>query len=245
MTWTPALNPTLDPKRIAPLFAKTGRVHLSRVLAAKDADVIGASIAGDAPWVKAVQVAGRALDTTIEAWDGMDPAMRSGLDAAIRDAAKTGFLYQFDAWRVSNEIEAGERRGGSLAPVEAVYDLMNSEPMLQLIRDLTGEPRAAYCDAMATRYRPGDFLTVHSDEAEGKNRLFAYVFNFTPFWRPDWGGLLLFMGPDGHIDEGYSPSYNALNIFRVPAPHAVSQVANFASSPRLSITGWIRSSPDD
>ena len=40
--------------------------------------------------------------------------------------------------------------------------------------------------------------------------------------------------------EAYRPSWNALNIFRVPAAHAVSSVAPFAGAPRLSITGWIR-----
>ena len=53
-----------------------------------------------------------------------------------------------------------------------------------------------YADAQATRYEPGHFLTSHNDSVEGKNRLVAYVFNFTPGWHPDWGGNLMF------YDEG-------------------------------------------
>ena len=46
--------------------------------------------------------------------------------------------------------------------------------------------------------------------------------------------------PGGHIEEGYAPAFNALNIFRVPKRHAVTQVASFAGAERLSVTGWIR-----
>ena len=139
-----------------------------------------------------------------------------------------------------NVVEGGQRKGGPLAPIEAVYDLLNSAPFLAFIRALTGDSRAAYVDAQATRYRPGDFLTAHDDDVEGKNRLFAYVMNFTPAWRADWGGLLAFHDADGHVAEAYTPTFNALNIFRVPQVHAVTQVASFAAGPRLSITGWIR-----
>ena len=238
------LNPALDPGALARAFARNGRLHIPGILPAAQADAVGAVLSGAAPWTRAVQIGGRALDTTVEAWDGMPPDHRAVLDAATRDAARSGFLYQFDAWRLSDEIEAGKRRGGFCAPVEAVYDMINSEPYLRFIRELTGEPTAVYCDAMATRYRPGDFLTTHTDAAEGKHRLFAFVLNFTPVWRVDWGGLLIFPGQDGHLDEGYVPTFNALNLFRVPAPHTVTQVASFASAPRLSITGWIRSARD-
>lgn len=70
------------------------------------------------------------------------------------------------------------------------------------------------------------------------------MLNFTPMWRTDWGGLLVFPGKDGHID-GDSSTFNALNLFRAPAPHTVTQVASFASEPRLSITGWTTSSARD
>ena len=96
-------------------------------------------------------------------------------------------------------------------------------------------------DAQATRYRPGHFLTQHDDHAEGKDRLFAYVLNLTPQWIADWGGLLMFLTDDGHVAAAYTPRWNALNILKVPQPHAVSVVAPFARGARHSITGWIRS----
>ncbi|MDP3854566.1 2OG-Fe(II) oxygenase family protein [Phenylobacterium sp.] len=97
-----------------------------------------------------------------------------------------------------------------------------------------------YDFALETRYRAGDFLAAHDDGVEGKNRLYAYVLNFTPAWRTDRGGLLAFHDADGHVAEAYVPTFNALNIFRVPQLHAVTQVASYAAGERLSVTGWIR-----
>ena len=87
-------------------------------------------------------------------------------------------------------------------------------------------------------------LTAHSDDIEGKNRLFAYVLNFTPTWKPDWGGLLAFIDGDGHISEAYTPAFNALNIFKVPQMHTVTQVAGYAGAERAvdhRLVCWRRS----
>jgi Rps23 Pro-64 3,4-dihydroxylase Tpa1-like proline 4-hydroxylase len=108
------------------------------------------------------------------------------------------------------------------------------------VRSVTADPACAYCDAQATRYRAGDFLTAHDDDVDGKHRLYAYVLNLTSSWRADWGGVLAFYNAEGHVAAGFTPRFNALNLFRVPSTHAVTQVADFVTASRLSITGWIR-----
>jgi Rps23 Pro-64 3,4-dihydroxylase Tpa1-like proline 4-hydroxylase len=167
----------------------------------------------------------------------MTPDERRQIDSRIAAQAAEGFGYAFDSWTLSDDIEAGRRSGGVL---EDLYDVLNSEPFLDFVRRLTGDRRAAYVDAQATRYLPGCFLSHHNDDTDGPQRLYAYVLNFTPGWRPDWGGILAFYDADGHLAEGYTPAFNALNIFQVPADHAVSLVAPFARAPRLSVTGWVR-----
>jgi Rps23 Pro-64 3,4-dihydroxylase Tpa1-like proline 4-hydroxylase len=77
------------------------------------------------------------------------------------------------------------------------------------------------------------------DKTGRKLRRAAYVFNLTPRWQPDWGGQLQFIGPDGHVAEAWVPRFNALNVFAVPQPHAVSIVAPFAVGARYSVTGWL------
>ena len=96
----------------------------------------------------------------------------------------------------------------------------------------------------ATRFDPGHFLTCHDDSVEGKNRLFAYVLNLSQVWRPDWGGSLQFFNSEGNVEEAYTPAFNTLNMFRVPADHSVGIVAPFAGASRYSITGWLRSGKD-
>ena len=85
---TLTLNPALDPKALSAAFARTGRLHLPGLLPRAQAEAVSAVLAGDAPWTRAVQIGGRALDTTIEAWDAMPPEHRAVMDAATRDAPR-------------------------------------------------------------------------------------------------------------------------------------------------------------
>lgn len=240
MTTPLVIDPDLDPKRIAPVFARSGRIHLPGVFSPQAATEVGEAIRGDVPWIKTWRTSGPSLDGSLQDFEAMTPENRALFDADMTTVARTGFCFQFDAWRVSDDILAGKRRGGALAPLEAVHDFVNSEPFLAFVRTMTGEPRCAWSDAMVSRYRAGDFLSAHDDSVAGQKRLFAYVLNFTPVWRADWGGVLNFLDEDGHVAEGYAPTFNALNLFSTPQPHAVSYVAPFASGPRLSITGWVR-----
>lgn len=236
----PALARGLDPARLAGAFARHGRLHIPGILRPADAQAVGAALAQAVPWHRSLTAAGKSYDIAVDVLEAMPDDRRAGMVAAMEAAAREGFQYQFDAWRLSDLMEADQRTGGALGPLEGLYDLINSPAFLDFIRAVTGEPRVAFCDAQATRFRPGDFLNAHDDDVAGKKRLFAYVMNFTPRWRTDWGGLLAFHDADGHVSEAYAPTFNALNIFRVPQLHSVTQVASFAGGPRLSVTGWIR-----
>jgi Rps23 Pro-64 3,4-dihydroxylase Tpa1-like proline 4-hydroxylase len=117
-------------------------------------------------------------------------------------------------------------------------EFLNAPEFLNLMREITGIPEIAWTDGQATLYRPGDFLTVHNDDSRLTKRLVAYVLNMTPLWRSDCGGTLQFIDDRGNIAEGYVPAFNVLNIFRVPARHAVTAVTPFGGL-RHSITGWL------
>lgn len=229
----------IDAARLAPMFAAGGRLHIPRIFQGADAARIGQALVEEVPWHRSVNVRGKAYDLAFDQIEAMPAERRAEFEAAVLEGGRTGFQYQFDAWRLSDMMEANLR--GTVPVLEALYDFLNGEAFLGFVRALTGEPACAYVDAQATRYMPGHFLTAHDDDVAGKHRLFAYVLNFTPAWRTDWGGLLLFHDADGNTAEGYSPAFNALNIFRVPQLHSVSTVAAYAGAPRLSVTGWIRS----
>lgn len=235
------VNPALDAAKLSPLFQRHRRLHLPGVFTPDTAETVARALEQDTPWIRSMNPGGRSMDLDIAQLERMPPAEQRKLEQLSWQGAKTGFQYAFDSWRISDAVEAGRRTG---SPLEGVYDLLNGPEFLGFIRQLTGERRAVYCDAQATRYRPGHFLTAHDDAVEGKNRLFAFVLGFTRTWRSDWGGLLLFYDDAGHVAEGYAPTFNSLNIFQVPQLHAVSAVAPFAGADRLSITGWIRTRKD-
>jgi len=231
------IDPRLDPRVVKPVFARTGRVHLPGFLDEGSARVLHAALSEDTPWRRSLIVDGRSMQMDPEELAALPEERQAAIEADVMRRARDGFQYAFDSWAVSDEIEAGRRIGH---PAEAFYDLINSRAFFRWIEQATGESRAVYADAQCTRYGPGDFLTGHTDAAEGKHRLFAYVMNLTPTWTADWGGLLAFIDGDGHVSEAFTPAWNALNIFRVPQPHCVTSVAPFAGGRRLSITGWIR-----
>ncbi|MEG1452047.1 2OG-Fe(II) oxygenase [Brevundimonas sp.] len=176
------------------------------------------------------------MDMSQQWLDMLTPPQKTGLAQTIQEAATTDFQYLYDNYPVYDAVE-----DGVAPPVwKSVYDFLNGEAFLELMRDITGEARIAMADAQLTRFRRGHFLTEHSDEAEGKNRYYAYVLNLTPVWRIDWGGLLAFHGEDGNVAEAFTPCFNTLNLLKVPTPHSVTQVALSAGAERISITGWLR-----
>jgi hypothetical protein len=235
-----ALSPDLDLDALRRDFARKGRLHIPNVLAADSAERVAEALASHRDWTLSVKVGDETFEMPLERLAEADPAERARIGALTADGSSPKMQYLFDTWRVGFFVDRGFRSGGA---IEALYDFMNGDVFLDFVRDLTGDARAAFCDAQATRYRPGHFLTAHDDSSEGKHRLFAYVLNFTRAWRPDFGGQLQFLDDAGHVEEAYSPAFNALNLFAVPKKHAVSYVAPFAQSERLSVTGWVRARP--
>lgn len=219
------------------ILNQNGRVHLPGILRQSAAEALLRESEG-LDWRLVFRGQQGGYDLKSADIDALDVGKRRTLLHLINAQATGEFQYLFDSFRVSDEVEAGRYESGAMADL---YRWLNSDAGLQLLRRLTGDDRCVYVDAQATRYRPGHFLTTHDDHIEGKDRLFAFVLNLTPQWTADWGGLLMFMTDDGHVAEAYTPRWNALNLLKVPQPHAVSVVAPFARGARISITGWIRS----
>lgn len=235
-----ALAPDPDIAAQRRAFAVRGRLHTAGLLDPQSAEALADVLAGLA-WTQSVLVNGKPYDLGPEALAALPPERAADLDAAVGRGALSGFQYRFDTWRISDVAEAGGAEAEAAPPpLMALYDLLNGDAFLDWVRAVTGEPACAYVDAQATRYRAGDFLTAHDDDVDGKHRLFAFVLGLTQGWRADWGGLLVFHDADGHVEGGYTPRFNTLNLFRVPQVHAVTQVADYVEAERLSVTGWIR-----
>ena len=230
------LSPALDVAALRRAFETGRRLHVPSVLAPDSADSIAAALEAFDGWKVSVSAGGEFFELPLKGRVAAEPGKQGWIDQARVDGAEPRMQYIFDTRRLDMEPEDGPRDAVSEVP-----GFLNGPDFLDFVRGVTGDDRIDFADAQATRYRPGHVLTGHDDAAEGKNRLYAYVLNLTRDWRADWGGVLAFEGADGHIEEGFSPAFNALNIFAVPMRHAVTQVAGFAPRDRLSITGWLRS----
>ena len=179
------------------------------------------------------------LDRAAQA--ALTPEARASLERAAHAAARYDFQYLYETIRVP-ESEQERRAAGS--DLDLFASFLSSPEVVDLLRRITGCAAVDFVDAQATAYGLGHFLTAHDDEVAGKARHAAYVFNLTPRWRVDWGGLLAFHGADGNVSEAFTPSFNTLNLFAVPQPHSVTMVAPFAAARRYSVTGWLRGLPE-
>ena len=232
------LNARIDPALLTPVFAHHGRIHVPGIFDRESALVVHQALAAAAvPWQAHFNDGADVYDIPADQVDALAPAERERLLRPIHARARMGFQYLFENFSMADHYARGEHLELGLM---RVFEFLRSDAMLEFVRRVTGIREVATVDAQATRYRAGHFLTVHDDRDEQKGRVAAYVLNMTPSWRADWGGILQFLDQDGHVAEGYVPAFNALNLFRVPAPHAVTLVAPFAGGPRLSITGWFR-----
>jgi SM-20-related protein len=233
-----ALDPSHDVAMIADVFARAGRIHIPRIFTSACAERIHACLVGETPWRLHLNDGSKHFDVDDERISLLPDADRVLLLDSMHANARAGrFQCVYHNFPIYDAYQ--ERRYPELYLMR-LYEYLNSEAFLNFARAVTAMPGIAFVDAQATQFRAGHFLTQHEDLAEGKHRLAAYVFNFTRPWHPDWGGVLQFIDDDGHISEGYTPTFNALNLFRIPQRHSVSFVAPYAHGARYSITGWLR-----
>ena len=231
------LSPDLDLETHARTFRERGRAHIIGLMPDDSAAALHGWLSSDIPWQTNFNDGEKGHTLHQLQVEALNETQRQLLLTHISQKAAFDFQYVFNAYSLSDARKQG--LNPELA-VNQVLDFVNSEEFLALGRTVTGRDDISFADAQCTLFRPGHFLSDHSDDVYGKSRVAAYVINMTPQWRPDWGGILQFIDQDGNISGGFTPAFNALNILRVPQPHAVSYVTPYAQGGRYSITGWFR-----
>lgn len=235
------LNPEIDVGKAADAFAATGRVQIRDFLTAPAAQTILRILSSETPW----GLAWRAGD------DGphglrrqelaqLGPAGQQGISARIGQAMR-GRDYAF-AYGQYKLLDAHLEQWGEHEGLELLIEHINDEPLMELVRAVTGIAELKKADGQATLYAPNNFLALHDDSHVAEGWQVAYVMNFCgeADWRPDWGGYLMFYDDDGDTIAGFKPRFNALNMFKVPMKHNVTYVPPFAPAARFAITGWFR-----
>lgn len=230
------LNPDLDRDALAQDYAANRRVRIYDLLEREGVIELWEHLESRADWWHLINSPDGILEYDRETRAAMAAQERAAIDEQVYERARLGFQYRYEGLRVPDE----EQQGGPGDLLTSFADLMSSEPMLDMLRAVTGHHELAFTDGHATSYGPGDFLTCHDDDVAGKNRLAAYVFGVTPAWRPEWGGLLLFHSDDDSTVSGNVPRFNTLDLFAVPQRHSVSLVTPSAPRRRYAVTGWLR-----
>lgn len=232
------LDARLDGRALALQFASGSRIHIPDLLEREGAERLFRHLREREDWRLVFNQGETLFELDRSAQAALTDEQRGQLDVPTHQRARSHFQFRYETIRVP-DIEAERAASGSLLADFARF--MSSPEMLGFLSTVTAIKGIEFADAQGTAYGPGHFLTVHDNDVAGKNRLAAYVFNLTPEWRVDWGGLLMFHGAHGHVEQAFTSRLNALNIFKVPQPHSVSYVAPYVPYRLYAITGWLRS----
>lgn len=235
------LNPALDRERLRAEFAARGRLQVNNVLTPEAAERMARCMEEETPWSFTYFDRDAACIVDWHKMSSVTPQQWQELNRSIFSLARDDFAYAYGFYPMQEALRTGSDPDLFL---HDFFAFLESEEMMELIRDLLDDPSVEAVDAQATRFGPGQFLTWHNDLVKEAHRRCAYVFNFTRRWRPDWGGYLQFWDKGGNGAQAFMPRFNMLNIFKVPQPHSVGCVAPFAGAYRYAVSGWYRANAD-
>lgn len=224
-----ALNPQLDLRQLAESFRQSGRVHIPGILTDAAARRLHCALEQETPWGLLFNEGNK-----LREFESVSPEDHQAMLMAAWERAHHEFQMFYHYYRVSKRGTIFAKPGNYL---RRLAEFLSTPQFYAFIREITGLEVNGLQSCTATMFNPLDFLMVHDDNNPERERLVAYSLNMTPKWRPDWGGALHFYDSKDRIEDVYPPSFNGLNLFRVPKRHSVSQVSAFGGS-RYSIVGW-------
>jgi hypothetical protein len=230
------LHPTIDPAALARTYQSGRGVSISPFIADEQADALREHLLGRNDWWRRLHHPdGKVFELSPKELADWGRAKIDAIRAMIAPrVGQDGLGYAQSFLRI---IDAARQKRWEKSTILGEFaDFLTSDPVMELVKTITGKADVDYVDLFAARYDPGDYATIH-DDSHGDRRV-AFTFGLTKPWRVEWGGVLLFHRDDGQIEAGWAPAFNVFNLFKVPTAHSVSVVAPFASEPRLAMTGW-------
>ncbi len=228
------INTAIDTIELRQQFGRKGRLRITNILEPTRAVAIQRELATLATWTLCYIEKGQPHGVALHEWDTWGPTRQAHFLAAVNKTAASGFQFLY-LHHALTELPTTTAPDSALRQFQGY---LQSWRFIEFLKSVTGSQDGVRVDAHAARFSSGHFLNRHNDSEDPARRI-AYVFNFTPEWRADWGGTLHFMERDGTISDSFAPLFNSLVLFRVPVLHYVAPVAAFSPTPRLSITGWL------
>lgn len=215
-----------------------GRVLIRDVLDSLAAQQLTQTLLSGLDWELTTRFQGETRNVANAKLHQMSAAQREQLREAILRGAKQDFQFEFLEYSLR---DANLEALGQQHMLTQLLSTLRGDMGKALFRRLLGLEHIAHITAFVSRYEQGHFLMPHTDHVKGEQREAAFVLNLSPRWKPEWGGLLQFIGPHGDVTDTFVPQHNTLSLFKVPQPHMVSFITPLAESPRLAVAGWIYS----
>ena len=231
------LNPALDLSALKKTFAKDRRLHIPRILTGDSAERIYRCLTTDVDWHLVFNEGDKTHTLYPEQIKAMTEDHKQKIRQIVLTKARKGFQYFYKNYNIYDYYLNGKNMEHFL---HRFHEFANSKPFLSFAKEITGIDTIAFADSQATAYEPGHFLTENNGFNANKEKKVAYVFNLSPKWKTEWGGLLQFLDEKTGQVEIYVPTFNTLSIFAVPARYNISFVTPFAQAIRYSITGWLK-----
>lgn len=211
-------------------FLTNQKLRVCDILSFEEAAHLYQALSENVTFDTAMAVDGKNIVVSAEEWKALKDEQRKQIYFNLMENAAKGNGFSYGR-RYITENEAN-------TVLNNFFSALNSERVLSAMSEMTGVGDLNYASMQATRFVPGQFLTRHKDVVEQEGRKLAYVFNLSPEWHPDWGGLLQFFNEDGTTTESWTPNFNTLSLFTVENIHSVTYLTPFAKKPRYALTGW-------
>lgn len=224
------INDNLDWDAIKECYQRDGRVRIKNFLKESIAEEIRQCMASNQNWDLYCSSTNGSVTYSPEQMRTLTPQQHSEIMRSLHAVANTGFAFFYYRHNLlKNEYPVMTRLGQYTSGPE----------YLNFARYISGDNGLNGVTLGATCFQSGCFITLHDDLHEKEGRRIAQVFGFTKRWNPDWGGNLHFLDQDMKVAGVEVPSFNTLDLLKVPQHHFVSQVSSYAPEKRYSITGWL------
>jgi SM-20-related protein len=208
-------------------FANKGRIRVEGALGAEVAENVHLALEQQTPWaLQLVNAQGAPEEISRSELDSLPPSVIQTRLQAAAQRAQENFSYLRLGFHDYDSLEGDH-------DVKALANLIASPEFTAFCHNLTGLSGLELQGLSCVCYRPGDFLTRHTDSSA---RL-MFEWNFTKAWRSDWGGQVLFHSPSGDIEGGIMPRLDDLALYSGDQPRSIASIAPYAGGPRFSLTG--------
>ena len=153
---TLSINPRLDLDSLRDAYRAYGRVQVKSCLQADAADRIHRCLTTQQEWNLVYRAAGRHVDSAAQAIAKWPRARQRKLDKIIHRDAQLGFQYRYRNVPIYDIYHQKQLPGHFF---NGIFRFLNSEPFLEMVRNVCDDQEIAFADAQATRFDAGDFLT--------------------------------------------------------------------------------------